>query len=543
MWYKNAVIYSLDVETFMDGNGDGIGDFQGLIDRVDHFESLGVTCVWLQPFFPSPNRDDGYDITDYYGVEPRFGTLGDFTAFSQQLAERGIRLLLDLVVNHTSDEHPWFREACRDPQSPYRDYYVWSEEKPADAHEGMVFPGVQETTWTWNEEAGAYYFHRFFAHQPDLNIANPAVRDEILKVMGFWLKLGAAGFRIDAAPFLIELQDSENGGEGERQDRALYEFLQVMHDFMTWRCGDAILLAEANVAAEKVADYFGNGERMHVLFNFLLNQRLFLALARKTAEPLVHGLAELPRVAEGHWAEFLRTHDELDLGRLSDGERKEVFGAFGPEPRMQIYGRGIRRRLAPMLEGDRRRIEMVHSLVCSLPGSQVFRYGDEIGMGDDLALDERLSVRTPMQWSLARNAGFSKADPDRLIRPLVKDGPFGYRMINVESQLADPNSLFNRTQRLIRVRRSCPEIGNGHTVATDVGAPAILALHACWRERSIVTLHNLSEEPCQARLSGDLSRSRLVDITADRAYPPPEGGMVELAGYGYRWLRVELVER
>ena len=323
MWYKNAVIYNLDVETFMDSNGDGIGDFPGLTQRIDHLENLGVDCVWLQPFHPTPNLDDGYDITDYYAVDSRLGSLGDFADFSFELRQRGIRLIIDLVVNHTSDQHPWFQQGC-DPKSPFHDFYIWSAERPADHDKGTVFPGVQKTTWTWNRKAGAYYFHRFYEHQPDLNIANPAVRREILKIMGFWLELGVSGFRVDAAPFLIELTNGK-GGQGE-QGEAMYAFLREMHDFIGWRCGDAIMLAEANVSRDKIDEYFGDGDRMHMLFAFLLNQPLFLSLARKRPEALARALEGLPRIPEkGQWAQFLRGHDEIDLGRLTPEERRGVL--------------------------------------------------------------------------------------------------------------------------------------------------------------------------------------------------------------------------
>lgn len=532
MWYKNAVIYSLDVETFMDSNGDGVGDFGGLMRRIDHLETLGVTAVWLQPFQPTPNRDDGYDIVDYYGVDPRLGTLGDFAEFSQALEERGIRLILDLVVNHTSDQHPWFRAACADPDSPYRDYYLWSKDKPPNADDGMVFPGVQETTWTWNEQAGAHYFHRFFAHQPDLNIRNPAVRAEILRIMGFWLKLGVSGFRIDAAPFLIELLD-----ERTPQGEAMYTFLRTMNDFAGWRRGDAILLAEANVAAEKVAAYFGDGKHVHMLFNFLVNQALFLALARKQAEPLSRALAALPAIpAQGQWAQFLRSHDELDLGRLDEGERQEVFAAFGPDPGMQLYDRGIRRRLAPMLGNDRRRVELAHSLVFSLPGTQIIRYGDEIGMGEDLSLPGRDPVRTPMQWTDEANAGFSSAAAEKLIRPVIADGDFGFSAVNVRAQLRDPDSLLNRMVRLIRLRRSCPEIGQGELTAVVTDQPGVFA-HCCrWDGRTMIAVHNLSDADCCVRLQLEGDDAALIDLAGDRLYAPP-GETVDLAAYGYRWFR------
>jgi maltose alpha-D-glucosyltransferase/alpha-amylase len=321
MWYKNGVIYSQDVESLMDGNGDGTGDFQGLIDRIDHLENLGVTCVRLQPHYPSPQLDDGYDVTDYYGVDPRLGPLGDFVEFSRALEERGIRLILDLVVNHTSDRHPWFRDACRRPDSPYRDFYVWAAKKPADADQGKVFPGVQETTWSRCKRAGAYYHHRFYAHQPDLNITIPAVRQENLRIMGFWLQLGFAELRVDAAPVPLEVPDAAGNGrdaEKERQEEAMYGFLREMHDFLSWRSRDGVPLAEANVARDRIRDYFGDGDRMHMLFSFLVNQPMFLALARQEAAPLIWALRELPEIpSHGRWAHFLHGHDELDPGEPS----------------------------------------------------------------------------------------------------------------------------------------------------------------------------------------------------------------------------------
>ncbi|HET9200329.1 MAG TPA: alpha-amylase family protein, partial [Dehalococcoidia bacterium] len=380
-WYKNAIVYCLDVETFQDSDGDGVGDFQGLVSRLDYLWSLGVSCVWLLPFYPSPNRDNGYDVIDYYGVDPRLGNLGDAAEFLQGANERGIKVIIDLVVNHTSDQHPWF-EAARDRDSQYREYYVWSDEEPADAEEGVVFPGVQESTWTFDEKAGAYYHHRFYKHQPDLNIGNQKVRQEIRRIMGFWLALGVSGFRIDAAPFLIELPSAG-------KDDLTFEYLDDFYGFLSWHSAGAILLAEANVTHDQVLEYFGDGDRMQMIFNFFLNQHVFLALARGEAEPIVRALKKQPNIPPtAQWANFLRNHDEIDLGRLTEKERQECFEAFGPEPYMQLYERGVRRRLAPMLGGDRRRIEMAFSLAFSLPGTPVIWYGDEIGMGEDLSLPE-----------------------------------------------------------------------------------------------------------------------------------------------------------
>ena len=407
LWYKNAIIYCLSVGTYMDANGDGVGDFRGLMRRLDYLHGLGVTAIWLMPFQPSSLRDGGYDITDYYGVDPRYGTLGDFVEFAHGCRQRGIRVLIDLVVNHTSDQHPWFQEARRDPESPYRDWYVWAKRKPPQADTGMVFPGVQKSTWSHDAVAKAWFFHRFYDFQPDLNTANPHVQAEIFKIMGFWLQLGVSGFRMDAVPFVI----AKKGAEQKRSVEQ-YAMLRGFREFLQWREGDAIILAEANVLPRTDLQYFGDdGDRLHMMFNFQVNQHLFYALAAADCRPLVKALQdtrELPPTAQ--WGLFLRNHDELDLGRLTAKQRQTVFDAFGPEPDMQLYQRGIRRRLAPMLQGDRRRLELAYSLMMTLPGTPVIRYGDEIGMGDDLSLPERDCARTPMQWSTEPHGGFTKSE-------------------------------------------------------------------------------------------------------------------------------------
>ena len=422
LWYKNAVIYCLSVGTFMDANGDGIGDFQGLTRRLDYLHGLGITTIWLMPFQPSPYRDDGYDISDYYGVNSRHGTLGDFVEFTHGAEQRGIRVIMDLVVNHTSDRHPWFQEARRDPNSKYRDWYIWSDKKPPNANKGMVFPGVQKSTWSYDKTARAWYFHRFYDFQPDLNTSNPHVQAEILKIMGFWIQLGVIGFRMDAVPFVISMK-----GPRVKKPVEQYDMLRSLREFLQWRAGDSIILAEANVLPETDMEYFGeDGDRMHMMFNFQVNQNLFYALAAADCRPLVRALkATKPRPATAQWGLFLRNHDELDLGRLTEEQRQRVFACFGPEKEMQLYNRGIRRRLAPMLNGDRRRIELAYSLMFTLPGTPVVRYGDEIGMGDDLNLPERNCARTPMQWSTEPHAGFTKSD--KPILPVISDGPYGYR--------------------------------------------------------------------------------------------------------------------
>src|SRR5882757_6497907 len=425
LWYKNGIIYCLSVGAYMDSDGDGIGDFKGLTRRLDYLHGLGVTAIWLMPFQVSPQRDDGYDVSDYYGVDQRYGTLGDFVEFAHGAKQRGIRVLIDLVVNHTSDEHSWFKQARKDPDSKYRDWYVWSKKKPPRAGHGMVFPGVQKSTWSYNHEAKAWYFHRFFDFQPDLNTSHPEVQAEILKIMGFWIQLGVSGFRMDAVPFVISTK-----GAKVRKPVEQYDMLRSLREFLQWREGNAIILAEANVLPETDMQYFGSdGDRMHMMFNFQVNQHLFYALAASDSRPLAKALAATkPRPATAQWGLFLRNHDELDLGRLAPEQAKVVFNAFGPEKRMQLYDRGIRRRLAPMLEGDRRRIELAYSLMFTLPGTPVVRYGDELGMGDDLSLPERNCARTPMQWSTEPHAGFTKSR--KPATPVVSGGPFGYEHVN-----------------------------------------------------------------------------------------------------------------
>lgn len=537
LWYKDAIIYCLDVDSFRDANGDGIGDFQGLTERLAYLEGLGVNCLWLLPFYPTPDRDNGYDIIDYYGVDSRLGTLGDFTEFMQRAHMRGIRVIIDLVVNHTSNQHPWFQAARADATSPYHHYYVWSDTKPLDAADGVVFPGVQEAVWSYDRKARAYYFHRFYKHQPDLNIANPAVREEICKIMGFWLALGVSGFRVDAAPFLIELRGIENA---EMADP--YQYLREFRDFLSWRRGDAILLAEANVSMEKIPDYFGDGNKLHMLFNFMANQHLFLALARQQALPLIEGLYKQPPIPDaGQWANFLRNHDELDLGRLTEAQREHVFQTFGPKATMQLYHRGIRRRLSPMLEGEQRRLELAYSLLFTMPGTPVLWYGEEIGMGDDLSLNERDSVRTPMQWSEGTNGGFSTAPPEQLIRPVIDKGPFRYQDVNVAAQRRDPNLLLNWIERAIRLRKECPEFGWGAWRILETEDPVVFA-HSCqWQDRTILAVHNLSAEPRDIKLDlRDYQNQHILDLLGNRQAMPIEDNShhVELEGYGYRWLRL-----
>jgi maltose alpha-D-glucosyltransferase/alpha-amylase len=535
-WYKNALIYCLDVKTFADGNGDGIGDFIGLRHKLHYLAGLNVDCVWLQPFFPSPMRDNGYDITDYCNVDPRFGTLGDFVEFSRSARDKGLRVMIDLVVNHTSIDHPWFQAARRDPHSPYRDYYVWSDTKPDDAAEGTIFPGEQVTTWTWDREAKAYYFHRFYDHQAELNIANPAVRREIEKITGFWLQLGVTGFRIDALPFLIELKNLPSEGQADPHD-----YLRELRHHVQTLCGDVCLMAEANLPPEDVPDYFGDGDKIHMSFNFWLNQHLFLALARGDATPVRDAWEQLPPLpAMCQWNNFLRSHDEADFGRLTEAQRQEVFKAFGPEPDMQLYDRGVRRRLAPMLGNDRRRLELVHSLLLTLPGTPVLRYGDEIGMGDNLTLPHREAVRTPMQWSAQANAGFSAAPAEALSLPVIDEGEYAFTAVNVEQQRHDADSLLNWLERMLRRRKECPAFGFGDCVFIDTGHREVLA-HRCVHDGiAAIAVHNFSGKRIRLHLpvlAAGVEGACVHDLLAGRRDElGADGGCdVELPAYGYRW--------
>jgi maltose alpha-D-glucosyltransferase / alpha-amylase len=536
LWYKNTVIYSLDLETFLDANGDGIGDFQGLIRRLDYLQALGVGAVWLAPFQPTPNRDNGYDIRDYYGVDPRHGSSGDFVEFMHQAKKRGIKVLMDLVVNHTSDEHPWFQEARKSEDSPYRDWYVWSKKRPANWNRGMVFPGVQKSIWTRDSKAKEYYYHRFYEFQPDLNMDNPHVRTEVRRIMGYWLALGVAGFRVDAVPFLIESIEPGQD-EGEQQ----FEYLAEFRKFLQWRVGDAILLGEANVLPDEMLPYFGydGGNGIHMLFNFFVNQHLFYALATGEVEPLAAAILatrDIPETAQ--WAHFLRNHDELDLGRLTEEQRQKVFARFAPDREMQLYDRGIRRRLAPML-GDRRHEELAYSVMFSLPGTPVIRYGDELGMGDDLSLEQRDAVRTPMQWAAEPNGGFSTAK--QTVHPVIAEGVWSWKHVNVEAQRRDPDSLLNWTARMIRLRKECPEIGWGRCNILETGSPHVLAMRYDWRGNSVLVVHNFDERPHEVRITpGAADADRLSNLlAAEELHADGEGvHHIALGALDYGWFRV-----
>lgn len=534
LWFKNAVIYSLDLETFLDSDGSGTGDFEGLNSRLDYLDALGVNTLWLAPFQPTPNKDNGYDIKDYYGVDQRHGSSGDFVEFMHQAKKRGLKVIIDLAVNHTSDQHPWFKEARKGPSNKYYDWYVWSKKRPPNWDEGMVFPGVQQATWTYDKKAKAYYFHRFYKFQPDLNMDNPQVREEIRKIMGYWLQLGVNGFRVDAVPFMLETPSLTSG-----KNKLTFHYLSEMRRFLQWRKGDAIMLGEANVLPKENKKYFGDeGDGIHMMFNFFVNQHLFYTLATADTKPLVKALQETKDIHPNvQWAQFLRNHDELDLGRLTEKQRQIVFAKFGPEKNMQLYDRGIRRRLAPML-GNRKQSELAYSLVFALPGTPVIRYGDEIGMGDDLNLKERDAVRTPMHWSCEKQAGFSKAS--KLIHPVIKKGPYSYKHINVEDQRRQPDSLLNWLTALIRLRKECPEIGWGQWDIIDVHCNEVLCLYYSYEGGSLYTLHNFDEKPHEIKLkSKSGEKHELNDLMVKDFCAPDDNGIynITLEAFGYKWLR------
>lgn len=534
LWYKNAVIYSLDLETFMDLNGDGVGDFEGLTRRLDYLDALGIDTVWLAPFQPTPNKDNGYDIADYYGVDPRHGSSGNFVEFMKHANKRGIKVLMDLVVNHTSNKHPWFIDACSSKNSKHRDWYVWADEKPSDWDEGMVFPGVQKTTWTYEKKTKSYYHHRFYEFQPDLNMDNPEVREEIKRIMGYWLELGVAGFRMDAVPFILESKKP-----GTKTGAVKFEYLMEFRKFVQWRRGDAILLGEANVDPEENEQYFGKeGEGIHMMFNFFVNQHVFYTLATTDVAPLAKAIEDTRiEFPTSQWANFLRNHDELDLGRLTEEQLEKVCEKFAPDENMRLYDRGIRRRLGPLL-GNRRQIELAYSMMFSLPGTPVIRYGDEINMGDNLKLKERDAVRTPMHWADAPQAGFSEAK--KLVHPVINSGPYAYKHVNVDTNRRSKDSMLNWMMTLIRLRKECPEIGWGKWQIIPVKQTQILVMHYSLEGSSLVVIHNFDDEAHEITL--DLKQQKesslvgMLDLEENQA---DDKGLhqIKMEAYGYRWFR------
>lgn len=539
LWWRNAVYYCLDVETFRDSDDDGSGDFGGLTESIGYLEQLGVTCVWLMPFYPSPDRDDGYDISDFYGVDPRLGSLGDFVEFVRTARSRGIRVIIDLVVNHTSDKHPWFVQAKRSRDSRFRDYYVWRD-RPTRKSKNTVFPGEEESIWEWEPRTEQYYLHSFYRHQPDLNLANPKVRDEISKIVAFWLALGVSGFRIDAVPFLLE-------GPGAPSVVDPHEFLRDLKRFIRRRSSEAMLLGEVALPHDQQLAYFGSNEgdggELDAQFDFAVMNAMYLAFVRGEAAPIVEALRSRPPTSEpATWGNFLRNHDELTLHALTGDDREAVFDAFAPDPAQRIYGRGILRRLSPMLGGDPRRLRLAYSLLFSLPGCPVLYYGEEIGMGENPEMPGRSAVRSPMQWSPGRNGGFSPARRSQLPGPVTK-GAFGPEYVNVRDQQMDSDSLYHFIRSLIARYRSTPEIGWGGLEILNHDAPGVLA-HIVRTEEDggLLALHNLAAAPVTVAIpkSSEVGGEMLTDLlTPHEIALRPDGPTdVQLDGYGFLWLQI-----
>lgn len=547
LWWKSGVVYCLDIETFYDADGDGVGDLEGLAERIDYLAQLGITCLWLMPFYPSPDRDDGYDIMDYYGVDSRLGNHGQLVEVIRTAHDRGIRVIADLVVNHTSDQHPWFKEARRSKDNRYRDFFVWRSDKPGDTSAQVVFPDKEDSIWEKDDRTGEWYLHHFYKHQPDLNLDNPGVLAEIKRTVGFWLELGFDGFRVDGVPFL-EQTPKETGEPEYALDP--HAFMKEIRDFMSRRRGDAMMLGEVNLPHSQQLAFFGgkSADELHMQFDFIGMQATYLSLARGDVRPLLKALRDRPALHQScQWATFLRNHDELTLDKLTDRQRQEVFDAFGPEKEMQVYDRGLKRRLPPMLGGDPRRVKLAYSLMFSLPGTPTLYYGEEIGMGEDMAAEGRMAVRTPMQWSRGKNGGFSTAQPRALIQR-VNPGPFGPEHVNVAAQLHDPESLLSWMRTLITIRRSCPELGWGQmTVLEHDAGNAVLAHRVDAEGSAVLAVHNLSSEPVAltvpvtgVAVSGGRDRDpELVDLLTQEDVSA-DGGRLELSldGYGVRWLRL-----
>lgn len=546
LWWKNAVLYCADVQTFLDLDGDGQGDLRGMVHRVDYLADLGITCLWLMPFYPTADRDDGYDITDFYGVDPRLGSAGDFVELVRTCHSRGIRVIVDFVMNHTSDRHPWWKDAVRGEDSAYRDWYVWRSSTPPDTSKQVVFPDQEDAIWEKDPASGQWYLHNFYKTQPDLNLANPAVRDEVMRTMGYWLQLGVDGFRIDAVPFLFA-EDQLPKRERRFPHFDPHEYLRKLKAYADRRQGGTAFLGEVNLPYPQMAEFFGSGDadELSMQFDFIGMQATYLSLARGDVRPLVKALRDRPPIDTGsQWANFLRNHDELTLDKLSRSERQEVFDAFGPEPDMQLFDRGLRRRLPPMFGGDERRLRMAYSLMFSLPGTPVLFYGEEIGMGENLDVPGRLAVRTPMQWQATDNGGFSTASKRSLVRP-VTEGAYGPEQVNVGQQRNDPESLWSFMQRLISRYRQSPEIGWSEVEILDQPDHRVLA-HVCRKDEwSLVALHNFAAEPVEVTVEvpGLTRGTGLVDLLtpgpAQRRETGPRGRITQtLPAYGYSWWRV-----
>jgi maltose alpha-D-glucosyltransferase / alpha-amylase len=535
-WYKDAIFYELHVKSFYDSNDDGIGDFAGLTEKLDYLYDLGVDCLWLTPYYPSPLKDDGYDIADYYNINPDYGTLKDFKHFLKEAHWRGIRVIADLVVNHTSDQHPWFQQA-RQPDSPYRDYYVWSDtdQKYLDAR--IIFLDTERSNWTWDPSAQAYYWHRFFSHQPDLNFENPKVQREMVKAMRYWMDLGLDGYRVDAVPYLFEREGTNCENLPET-----HAFLKKLRRDFDRRYSGKLLLAEANQWPADVRDYFGDGDEFHMAFNFPVMPRIFMGLRKEDRTPIVDIISQIPPIPEScQWAIFLRNHDELTLEMVTDEERDYMYYEYAKDPRMRI-NLGIRRRLAPLLDNSRRRIELLNSLLFTLPGSPVLYYGDEIGMGDNIYIGDRNGVRTPMQWSGDRNAGFSRTDAARLYSPVIGDPVYGYQAVNVEAQQRSMSSLLNWMKRMIKIRKRYKVFGRGDIHFLHPANIKVLAYTRSYEGQTVLIVNNLSRfvQPVELDLR-EHAGCVPIEMIGESRFPPIAElpYFLTLGPHGFYWFLLE----
>jgi maltose alpha-D-glucosyltransferase/alpha-amylase len=541
-WYKDAIFYEVHVKAFQDSDGNGIGDFAGLTERLDYLKDLGVDCLWILPMYPSPLRDDGYDIADFQGVHPGYGTLEEVQKFLDAAHARGLRVIADLVMNHTSDQHPWFQASRLDPTGPYADYYVWSPTDRRYLDARVIFVDTEKSNWAWDPVRKAYYWHRFFSHQPDLNYEHPAVRAEMLNVMRFWLDRGLDGFRCDAVPYLIEREGTSCENLPETHD-ILKQFRRVIDQDYG---GDRVLLAEANQWPEDVRPYFGDGDEFHMAFHFPLMPRLYMAIRREERLPILDIFTHTPPIPPAcQWCLFLRNHDELTLEMVTSEERDYMYYAYAQDPQMKL-NLGIRRRLASLMDNDRRRVELLNCLLFTLPGSPVIYYGDEIGMGDNFYLGDRNGVRTPMQWSRDRNAGFSTAEESQLYLPVITDPVYGYQAVNVEAQLKTPSSLLNTMKRLIAARKRCRAFGRGTTEFLRPLNQCVLAFYREHDDDTILVVANLSERSQPVLL--DLARHRgavPVELLGETRFPPigEQPYFLSVAPHGFYWFRLERRER
>ena len=536
-WYKDAVIYELHIKAYADANGDGIGDFRGLTERLDHVQALGVNTIWLLPFYPSPQRDDGYDVSDYEGVHPSYGTLDDFRAFVIEAHRRGLRVITELVVNHTSDQHPWFQAARRASKgSPERDFYVWTDDVKLYSGTRIIFTDTEKSNWTWDEVAQQFFWHRFFSHQPDLNFDNPLVLDAVLKTMEFWLEMGVDGFRLDAIPYLIERDGTSNENLRETHD-----VIKAIRARVEAKYPGRLLLAEANMWPEDVREYFGDGDECQMAYHFPLMPRMYMAIAQEDRHPVVEILAQTPEIPDNcQWAIFLRNHDELTLEMVTSKERDYMYQMYASDSRARI-NLGIRRRLAPLLENDRARIELMNGLLLSMPGTPVLYYGDEIGMGDNIFLGDRDGVRTPMQWTSDRNGGFSRVDPQRLYLPPIQDPIYGFESVNVEAQSREATSLMNWTRRLLSVRSGTQAFGRGRFTMLHPGNRKVLAYVREFGDDVILCVFNVSRVAQPVELELDDYKGRVPVEMLGRSPFPPVGNLpylLTLPAYGFFWFRL-----